>query len=190
MIVVIGLGNPGSEYAWTRHNVGFMALDRLARRYELKYRAAGLYESAKHSSMLLVKPLTYMNRSGEALKSARSRNPVDELIVVSDDYHLPLGAIRLRERGGDGGHNGLKSIISVYGAEFIRLRVGVGEPPVGFDPADYVLGRFRHEERPMIEETLDRVADLLEAYSDGGLQALQNLVSKQSSYSGKESRDQ
>lgn len=179
MMVVIGLGNPGPEYAWTRHNAGFLVLDRLAARHGLAFRKQPLFESSRFGRNLLVRPLTYMNRSGEALKSVRSKNPVDGLLVVSDDLYLPLGTLRIRERGGDGGHNGLKSIIESWGdGEFPRLRIGVGEPEGDRDSADYVLARFRPEERPVITEALDRAADLLEAYCAGGYAALQNAISR------------
>jgi peptidyl-tRNA hydrolase, PTH1 family len=187
MIAVIGLGNPGPEYQWTRHNAGFLILDRLAARHDLRFRSVGLYEATKLGNLILVKPTTYMNRSGEALKSLRSKQTIEAMLAVSDDFHLPLGRIRLRERGGDGGHNGLSSLIESWGTkDFPRLRIGVGEPDPGKDPADFVLGRFRSEERPIMEETFLRAADLLQEFYTGGLSALQNAVSRIESYSGRE----
>jgi peptidyl-tRNA hydrolase, PTH1 family len=182
MIAIVGLGNPGPEYRWTRHNAGFLVLEKFAGRHGLSFRKSPLYESVKFGSILIVRPLTYMNRCGEALKSIRSKHPIEEFLAVSDDFHLPVGRLRLRERGSDGGHNGLKSLISAWGAEFPRIRLGVGEPDPGIDSATYVLGRFSPEERSVIEPVFDWATDLLEAYCEGGYPALQNAYSRIESY--------
>lgn len=183
MIAVIGLGNPGPEYRWTRHNAGFLVLEKFAERHSLSFRTTPLTEVAKFRNVLLLRPLTYMNRSGEALKSMRSKYPIEEMLAISDDFHLPFDRIRLRERGSDGGHNGLKSLISSWGGnEFPRIRLGVGEPPAGMDSADYVLSRFTSVEREALDSVLERATDLLEAYCDGGYSALQNAYSQTESY--------
>lgn len=161
MYLIAGLGNPGKEYENTRHNVGFDVIDALAEKYnisvlELKHKAMigkGYIEGQK---AVLVKPLTFMNLSGESLRDVVDYYKVDicqELIVVSDDISLPPGQLRVRKRGSAGGHNGLKNIIKMLETEnFQRIRMGVGEKPRNYDLADWVLGRFNKEERAAVEE--------------------------------------
>lgn len=175
--IIAGLGNPGAKYRNTRHNVGFEALDRLAERLGAPFdreKRSALVASARHNGqrLLLLKPMTFMNRSGQAV-AAHARNGVDELsdlMVVVDDVHLPLGKLRLRREGSAGGHNGLKSIIErVGGPGFPRLRIGVGAAGPGGELIDHVLGSFRPEEREAVDEALDRAVDALLTYVEDGI---------------------
>ncbi len=166
MRIVIGLGNPGSRYEGTRHNVGWMVLDRLADRAGIGGRtkardaAATVRGRYEELDLLLVKPMTYMNLSGEAVRKvlARERVPLDETLVVVDDIALPLGRLRLRDEGSAGGHNGLRSIIAEMGTQrFARLRVGIGAPERGM--VDHVLGRFQPDEEERLRRVLDAATD-------------------------------
>jgi PTH1 family peptidyl-tRNA hydrolase len=156
--LVFGLGNPGPEYAGTRHNVGFDVLDLLVARRRLRWESGGsaLRAAWPEFRCLLVKPLTFMNRSGSALRQAWRDTAPDgpgSLFVVTDDFHLPLGGLRLRTSGSTGGHNGLASLEEALGSQdYPRLRVGVGDP--GADSVDFVLTTFSPAERPVIEESL------------------------------------
>ena len=168
MYLIVGLGNPGSEYGWTRHNVGFMLIDKLAsdagvvvKRHECRALVGtGVIEGERTK---LVMPQTFMNLSGEAVACLAAKDELDEigksLIVISDDLALPFGTIRLRARGSAGGHNGLKSLIAALGtSEFIRLRIGIQpEHPVS-DARKFVLDEFTAGERRALEEILDRSA--------------------------------
>ena len=175
MKLVIGLGNPGSQYAETRHNIGWMVLDRLADRAGRSGR--GRQRDASESiqirykglDLVLAKPLTYMNDSGIAVRKllARERTPLVELLVVADDFALPFGKLRFREGGSHGGHNGLRSIIDELGTEKIaRLRVGIGEP--GRGAIDHVLSKFAADERLRLPILLDAAADAVEAWARDG----------------------
>jgi len=164
--IVIGLGNPGKQYDQTRHNVGWMVLDRLAERAgwtghaRARDAAATVHGKYRDVELMLVKPTTYMNLSGVAVRKvlARQRAPLDELLVVVDDFALPLGRLRLRERGSAGSHNGLRSIIGELGNEkFARLRVGIGEPTR--DARDHVLSRFLPDEQALVDEVVEAAAD-------------------------------
>lgn len=167
MYVIAGLGNPGKKYAKTRHNVGFDTLDIIADRYRIdvtteKFKAlmgTGVIDGQK---VILVKPQTFMNLSGESLRLVCDFYKIDveeELIVIYDDISLEPGQIRIRKKGSAGGHNGMKSIISHLGTQvFKRVKVGVGAKPEGYDLADYVLGHFSFSERLDMEEAFDRAA--------------------------------
>ena len=170
MFIIAGLGNPGKEYVNTRHNVGYSALDVFASKYGIRV------EDEKFKSLLgkgvvngqkviLMKPLTYMNLSGEAIHAVCDYYKIDpeaELIVLYDDICLPVGQLRVRPKGSAGGHNGIKSIIQHLGTEnFQRIRVGVGEKPSRMDLADYVLGHFTEEEKKAEAEAYDKVSDAL-----------------------------
>jgi PTH1 family peptidyl-tRNA hydrolase len=170
-LVVFGLGNPGTRYARTRHNLGFRVVDRMAADYgvtrwtETRSYLSGRLELGS-TRVDLVKPKTFMNLSGAAVRlwTARRHLPPEELIVVVDDIALPLGQLRLRRRGTDGGHNGLKSVIAAVGTiDFPRLRLGIGPCPPEVDPAEFVLGRFSGEERPVVDAMVDRAVRCVEA---------------------------
>ncbi len=183
---MLGLGNPGAEYAHTRHNIGFEVVDILASRHRIRLR---LHRDHAHYGwgmiadhpVLLAKPMTYMNRSGEAARALLQRYPLEpaRLLVIVDDVALPLGRIRVRPSGSDGGHNGLESIIQCVGTQaFPRVRVGIGSPPPG-RMVEYVLSRFLPQEQPVIEEALQRAADAVETVIIEGVQAAMNRFNAQ-----------
>ena len=162
MYIIAGLGNPEKKYMNTRHNIGFDVIDAIAEKNDIvlgekKHKAVIGKGIAAGQKVVLVKPLTYMNLSGESIRSVIDFYRVDEkseLIVISDDVSLDMGQIRMRKRGSDGGHNGLKNIIMHLGHdEFIRVRMGVGEKPPQMDLADYVLGHFSAQEREVMNES-------------------------------------
>ena len=168
MYLITGLGNPGREYHKTRHNVGFETLDRLIDKYRierpsLKFKAMIGKGYIGAEKVLVAKPMTYMNLSGEAVRAIVDYYKIDpetELIVINDDIDLPPGHLRIRKNGSAGGHNGLKSIIQHLGTEqFIRIRIGVGAKKEGWELMDHVLGRFPEEERKTIDETLEKAAE-------------------------------
>lgn len=168
MYVIVGLGNPDKKYEHTRHNIGFDVIDALADKYNIsvtdkKHKAlcgSGVIEGMK---VLLVKPQTYMNLSGESVAEVMNfykLDPDEEMIVIFDDISLEPGRIRIRKKGSAGGHNGIKSIIAMTGTQgFSRIKVGVGEKPQGWDLADHVLGRFSSEDRAKVEEAIGHAMD-------------------------------
>ncbi|OCA80676.1 aminoacyl-tRNA hydrolase [Bacillus sp. FJAT-27225] len=172
MKLIVGLGNPGRQYAGTRHNVGFEVIALLADRLGIAMDQAkhkGVFGSGVHKGekVLLLMPLTYMNLSGEAIRAAMDFYKLDteDLLVIYDDLDLPTGKIRLRQKGSPGGHNGIKSTIAHLGTqEFNRIRIGISRPPVGMAVPDYVLGRFSKEEGPLIEEAINKSAAACEAW--------------------------
>jgi PTH1 family peptidyl-tRNA hydrolase len=172
--VVVGLGNPGGQYATTRHNIGWMVLDRLAERagwWGGRERDASriVWGRFRGLDLTLAKPLTFMNDSGLAVRKllARERAPLGDLLVVYDDFALPFGKLRFRENGGPGGHNGMRSIVGELGTEtFSRLRVGIGAPERGF--VDHVLAPFQPEEKERLDSLLDAAADAVEEWARHG----------------------
>lgn len=180
--LIVGLGNPGREYEKTRHNVGFEVVDLFAGLNHLPaWRKSGRATVAEgrvdSRRVYLLKPLTYMNLSGEAVSAFLRNKPIGiaDLIVVTDDINLPLGKLRLRATGSDGGHNGLKSIIShVHTRDFCRLRVGVGAPSDPDRQIDYVLGRFSRAEAKIVEETAERAVAALETWLREGIEPAMN----------------
>jgi len=172
--IVVGLGNPGRQYAATRHNVGWMVVERLADRAgwgngRERDAARVVWGRYRDLDLALVKPLTFMNESGLAVRKvlAREHAPLDDLLVVCDDFALPFGRLRLREAGSAGGHNGLRSIIGELGSQaFGRLRVGIGEPGAG--AIDHVLSRFEAGERAALPLVIDAAADAVEAWARDG----------------------
>ena len=182
MKIVVGLGNPGDQYARTRHNIGWMVLDRIADRAGWAGRgrtrdAAAIVKGRFHGlDLVLVKPLTFMNLSGTAVRKvlARERAPLTDLLVVTDDFALPFGKMRFRESGSAGGHNGLESILVHLGSEAVpRLRVGIGAPD-GRGLHDHVLGKFDPSELPALQEAITRAADAFEFSNAHGIEAAMN----------------
>jgi len=180
--LISGLGNPGLEYANTRHNVGFLVVDRLAEQFgsiwEKSAKWGALY--AKCSEALLVKPMTYMNRSGEPLHAVARFHNIGprEILVVLDDLALPLGRLRLRASGSSGGHNGLESILVQFGTDEIpRLRIGIGAAPRN-GGVDYVLSRFFEEEKVLVTSTIDRAAEAVKCTIDNGLLSAMNIFNQ------------
>ena len=187
MFIIAGLGNPTLQYRGTRHNVGFDVIDTLADKYNIavetrKSRALigkGIIAGQK---VLLVKPQTYMNLSGESIGELVSYYKVDEeqeLLVIYDDVSLDVGQLRIRRKGSAGGHNGIKDIIRHLGTDvFLRIKIGVGEKPKGYDLADYVLGHFSREEREMMEEGYQKAAEAVEMILAGGLDEAMNVFNR------------
>lgn len=172
MKLIVGLGNPGREYELTRHNIGFMAIDELAKRWnislnEQKFKGifgAGFVNGEK---VILLKPLTYMNLSGESIRPLMDYYKIDveDFVVLYDDLDIPVGKLRLRMKGSAGGHNGVKSTISHLGTqEFQRIRMGIDRPKNGMKVVDYVLGRFTSEEIPDVNHSIEKVADACEEW--------------------------
>jgi PTH1 family peptidyl-tRNA hydrolase len=180
LALVVGLGNPGSEYAHHRHNIGFQVVDALARTHGLSFsreklaRAHTAQGRIAGRNVLLAKPQTFMNRSGQAVgRLARwFKIPPQQILVVYDELDLPLGRLRLRPEGGSGGHKGMRSIIEVLGSQsFPRLRVGIDRPPGQMDPADYVLHPFSKEDQEAVAQAIDQAVAAVEVWLAEGIVA-------------------
>ena len=180
MKLIVGLGNPGGKYRGTRHNIGFAVVDELARRRSVEFDSSPVEALVAKvrgvEPVLLAKPLTFMNASGEAVGALTRYFKVDpaDLMVVVDEVQLPLGKLRARARGSAGGHNGLKSLIAHLGEEFARLRVGVGRGEMRRDLADHVLARFDADEAAEVERMTTRAADASEMFITSGIEAVMN----------------
>lgn len=183
MWLLVGLGNPGERYSGTRHNLGFTCLDHLAQRHRLEFnrkrnQAQVAEGQIAGERVVLAKPQTFMNLSGQAVSGLRSwykLDPAEALLVIYDDLDLPFGKLRLRQRGSAGTHNGMKSIVGQLGSQvFPRLRVGIGQPPPGWDTVNYVLSRFTAEETAALPDLYDRVAEAVEVMLREGLVAAMN----------------
>jgi len=172
MKLIVGLGNPGKQYDQTRHNIGFTVIDELARRFHIALDQAkfkGLYGSTiiNGEKIFLLKPLTYMNLSGESIGPFMDyfQIDLDDLLVIYDDLDLPVGKIRLRQKGSAGGHNGIKSAIAHLGTQqFNRIRVGINRPSNGMAITDYVLGRFLNDEQEMIRKAVEQSSNACEEW--------------------------
>jgi PTH1 family peptidyl-tRNA hydrolase len=181
--LVVGLGNPESRYSQTRHNVGFAVLDELAllEKFRFSKDSLGPVELARHEDVRYIKPLTYMNLSGKAVRAWIDwlKLPVTDLLVVVDDAQLDLGQIRLRRGGSHGGHNGLRSIEEELGTmEYPRLRCGVGPIPPLLDMEEFVLGRFLEEEQKKVKEMVQQAAEAVRCCQKSGLDVAMNLFNK------------
>jgi PTH1 family peptidyl-tRNA hydrolase len=182
VFLIIGLGNPGREYRFTRHNIGFLCLDRLADRLDVAFtrvESHALLAKANYQSkrLVLAKPQTYMNQSGQAVSALARfyKVPQENLLVAYDDVDLPLGTLRLRPGGGSAGQKGMHSIIERLGShEFPRLRLGIGRPPGRMDAASYVLQEFHPREQELLSLTLDRGADAILTFVAEGLVTAMN----------------
>lgn len=187
MYIVAGLGNPGKKYENTRHNIGFMVIDEAAEKYDIRF------TEKKHKAVIgkgmiggekviLVKPQTFMNLSGESIREIIDYYKIEdqtELIVISDDISLDVGAIRIRKKGSAGGHNGLKNIILHLGHdEFQRIRVGVGNKPAEYDLIDYVLGHFDKEEQKLLTESINEAAEAIGVMIKDGPDVAMNQFNK------------
>lgn len=171
--MIVGLGNPGDKYAHTKHNIGFDVLDILANRYNLNFTRNQTFLADTASTfidgekIILVKPITFMNESGQSVKPLLAYNGLnkDDLVVIYDDLDLSIGQLRLRQKGSAGGHNGIKSIISHLGSQdFKRLKIGIGRPKHGMSVVNHVLGRFEQADQSDVENGLLRAADAIEHY--------------------------
>ncbi len=183
MFIIAGLGNPTKEYEGTRHNVGFDVIDRLSEKYNIsvdmkKHRALIGKGMIAGQKVILAKPQTYMNLSGESIQSLVDYYKADEtreLLVIYDDVSLGVGQLRIRAKGSAGGHNGIKNIIANLGSQvFPRIKIGVGEKPPKYDLADYVLGHFTKEERILMEEGYGCAADAVEMIVSGNIEGAMN----------------
>ena len=187
MFIIVGLGNPGLKYEGTRHNVGFDVIDKIAEEYHIavdtrKHRALigrGVIDGFR---VILAKPQTFMNLSGESIRELVDYYKVDEetdLIVIYDDISLDVGQLRIRKKGSAGGHNGIKSIISHLGHDaFLRIKIGVGEKPRGYDLADYVLGHFSKDDRAKMQEGYTRAMHAAEMLVAGDVEQAMNEYNK------------
>lgn len=184
MYIIVGLGNPSSKYKGTRHNMGFDAVDNIADRNSIdicEKKFKGVYGKGviQGQKVILLKPETFMNLSGESVRATvdfYKINPEDELIVLYDDISLEPGRLRLRAKGSAGGHNGIKNIIAHLGTEkFKRVKIGVGEKPVGMDLADYVLGRFDMTTRITVDKGIDDAARAVEVILAEGMDKAMNM---------------
>lgn len=186
MYIIAGLGNPGREYAGTRHNIGFDVITRLSDAYNIpldfkKHKALCGKGCIEGQKVILAQPQTYMNLSGESVRELVDYYKVsaDELIIIYDDISLDVGQLRIRIKGSAGGHNGIKSIIACLGTqEFTRIKVGVGDKPKGWDLADYVLGHFKEQEEEAVREGLKRAGDACKMLLTDGTAAAMNEYNK------------
>lgn len=185
--IIVGLGNIGSKYDNTRHNVGFVAVDTLAKKIgtpvnRIKFKATTALVTVDTHKCLLVKPATYMNNSGEAVSAAMSyyKVPLERVIVIYDDISLEPSKIRIRNKGSDGGHNGIKSIITLCGSDtFPRVKIGVGKKPhPDYDLADWVLSTFKKEESALLTQTFNAIPEIISLMVDGKTEAAMNKFNR------------
>lgn len=184
MKLIVGLGNPGKNYVGTKHNVGFEVIDLVAKAIgvnvnKIKHKAMVGDGFICGEKVILLKPQTFMNLSGESVKEAATfyKISIEDIVIVYDDISLPVGSTRIREKGSAGGHNGMKNIIAHLGTDnFIRIRVGIGAKPNGWDLADYVLSRFEKGDEPLILAGYERAAKAVEIIVKDGTQAAMNQI--------------
>ncbi len=183
MYIIAGLGNPTREYKNTRHNIGFDAIDYIARKIGVdveikKHKALIGKGNLEGEKLILAKPQTYMNLSGESIREMIHYYkivPKEQLIILYDDISLKPGQLRIRAKGSSGGHNGIKSIINnICTDEFIRIKIGIGEKPIGYDLADYVLGRFSREERKQVKDAFEQACEAVELMVQGKTEQAMN----------------
>ena len=196
MKLIVGLGNPGKEYDKTKHNVGFWVIDQLAKEYNIdvtkfKHKALigdGMIAGKK---VLLVKPQTYMNLSGESIQEILKfyKIPIEQFYVIYDDTSLPLSSVRIREKGSAGGHNGIKNIIAHLGTDtFVRIKVGIGEKPNGWDLADYVLAKFSKDDEPLILSGVEKAYHAIEILLTKGIREAMNQTNQKLKKENKKSK--
>ena len=176
MKLIAGLGNPGPRYANTRHNAGYLVLDELARRHDLRFRGSRDSETARLGSVLLLRPTTFMNLSGKAVQAvvtAKRLRP-EEVLVVHDDLDLPLGRLRFKRGGGAGGQKGVQDTIGRIGPDFWRLKLGISRPPQGWKVENWVLSRFRDDELELLSDVVDAAADAIELATRSGPEVATN----------------
>lgn len=178
MHLIAGLGNPGRQYERTRHNIGFLAVERLVPPGSWKAEAKFEAEIAKEEALgaILAKPQTYMNLSGQSVGAIARfyKIPTGNVIVIQDDIDLPLGTIRIRKGGSSGGHNGIKSITEAIGADFVRIKLGVSNPKYEKEAKDFVLGKFVKDEMEEVEGMLEKIPDIVETILEKGVEEAQN----------------
>ena len=182
MYLIVGLGNPEPEYSYTRHNMGFDVINKIAKKCEIdisRTKFNGLYGSGiiKDKKVILLKPQTYMNLSGEAIKEARDFYNVkpEEIIVIYDDIDIEKGKIKLRKKGGPGSHNGMKSVVQELSTtDFIRIRVGIGQPEFKSDMINYVIGKVPEEEQKILQQGTKKAAEAIEEILKNGIDIAMN----------------
>ncbi len=188
MKLIIGLGNPGKKYAKTKHNIGFEAIDQLAQTYNIrvnksKFQAFFGEGFIGHHKVILIKPQTYMNLSGESVQAFVSWYKVlaEDILIIYDDISLEPGVLRIRQKGSAGGHNGIKSIIQhLETNEFQRIKIGIGKKPQGWNLADYVLSRFTDPEMKLIQDTMEDVIGAIKMIIEKGIQDAMNVYNQKS----------
>jgi peptidyl-tRNA hydrolase, PTH1 family len=176
--LIVGLGNPGVRFANTRHNAGFLVLDELARRKTLTFRSSKLAEEAKWGQVVLIKPQTFMNLSGQAVQAYQTKLGLkpEEILLVHDDLDMPLGRLRFKHNGGAGGQRGVQDTIQRIGANFLRLKIGIGRPPELWTVENWVLSKFSEDEKPLLEKVISASADAVERLLNDGLERTMNSV--------------
>jgi PTH1 family peptidyl-tRNA hydrolase len=174
--LIVGLGNPGTRYAKNRHNIGFMVVERLAKKYEIgldRKKAKAQFGTGRigECPVILAKPQTFMNLSGDSVGRLSDFFDIqsEDILVIYDEIDLPFGMMRIREKGGSGGHNGMKSVIGRIGQNFHRIRLGVDRPPGRMEPASYVLSDFKVDELPVVEEMIEAAIEAIETILSSGL---------------------
>ncbi len=190
MKIIVGLGNPGIQYRMSRHNIGFQVVNRVAQINHISIRTkrfTSLYGTGwiSYQQIVLCKPMTFMNRSGEAVKKATDffHVRIEDLVVVHDDLDLPFGRLRFKRRGGDGGHQGVRSIIERMGGNnFLRLKVGIGRPALGMESADYVLDVFDTDEQSHLDQILTQASESLKVMLLEGIEKAMNQFQKRPSW--------
>jgi len=190
MKLILGLGNPGPRYQNTRHNLGYLCLEEWSRAHKRSFQSDKLYDYISFKNAVLIKPTTWMNLSGEAARAATRRWDISESLVVYDDLELPIASLRVRGGGGDGGHNGMKSLFEVLPADDLkRLRLGIGKDQ-SMDAADYVLDELSAEELLAIKPAISKATELIDIYVNRDFTAVLNEYSKwMKSYSASTVRD-
>lgn len=156
-LLIVGLGNPGSQYAQNRHNIGFMVLDALASHFKVSFLKQPHSSIASLADFILCKPLTFMNHSGKAVKELQDRYKMQDFLVVHDDLDLALGELRFKKGGGNGGHNGLKSIDAYCGDDYMRIRCGIGRPEEKSQVSEYVLSNFKETPKELLNASLEAI---------------------------------
>lgn len=179
-MLIVGLGNPGSDYAHTRHNIGFMVIEALQKKLQATNvtSTAFLGECYKAKNHFLLKPLTYMNLSGNSVVKVKNFYKIDDVVVIHDDLDLPFGALRFKRGGGHGGHNGLKSIDANIGREYVRVRMGIGKPEHKGEVASYVLSAFRDDEQKVLGEWIDQCVNAVLFLLENDLEQTSALFSQ------------
>ncbi len=181
MFLLVGLGNPGQKYARTRHNVGFDVVDRLGERWGIAVTRSSSQALVgdglvKNERAVLMKPQAYVNRSGGPVRAAMDfyKVPLENVLVVHDELEVPFGKVKIKRSGGHGGHNGLRDLNQHLGTDYPRVRVGTGRPPEGWDPADFVLSRWKDDEGQEVMRMIERACDAMESVVTEGVDAAMN----------------
>ncbi|MBL1244022.1 MAG: aminoacyl-tRNA hydrolase [Sulfurimonas sp.] len=179
-MLIVGLGNPGPDYAQTRHNIGFMLIDELTKRFNANNVTSSSFlgETYKAKNHFLLKPQTFMNLSGDSVIKVKNFYKLEDVVVIHDDLDLPFGSLRFKHGGGHGGHNGLKSIDAHIGKEYIRIRMGIGKPEHKGEVASYVLGKFSEDEQKYLDAWINKTCDAVIHLLDHTMQETSSLFAQ------------